>query len=362
MLLSLLLASPCSLPPKWPMAGITFTGGRYCPNVTMGSAAGLASLDHLASTGATWVSLIVTQYQTSINTTDVFPLYNASQVPAEYYTYVTISEADLLAAIRHAHSLGLKIMLKPHVDPLTNNAPLGKTWRGQIGEYFTAKEWDAWFASYWTMLRHYAELAEREHIEMLSMNCELITANNQSSHWRELVERVRAVYSGLVTTAPNGHGHELWVSWWDALDVIGVDLYDQIAGDTVEEMVKSWQPYLKILESMHRQYRRPVLFSEIGYCSGTHCDRAHNATPAALQRQADHYEALFLAAAGKDWILGAFWWNWDADPAFARGDDCLTPQWKPAEAVLRRYYRATQPRPPVPVYMPRCIGPGTCTK
>ena len=71
----------------------------------------------------------------------------------------------------------------------------------------------------------------------------------------ELVKRVRGAYSGLLTTAPNGHGHELWVSWWDALDIIGVDLYDQIAGETVDEMVESWQPYLKILERMHRQIR-----------------------------------------------------------------------------------------------------------
>ena len=52
---------PPPLPPKWPIAGITFTGGRYCPDVTIGSAAGLASLDHLASTGASWVAIVVTQ-------------------------------------------------------------------------------------------------------------------------------------------------------------------------------------------------------------------------------------------------------------------------------------------------------------
>ena len=98
------------LPAKWSMAGITFTGGRYCPNVTMGSEAGMLSLDHLASTGASWVALVVTNYQWSINTTEVFPLYNASEVAPEYYTYVTIQDADLEAAVRRAHALGLKVM------------------------------------------------------------------------------------------------------------------------------------------------------------------------------------------------------------------------------------------------------------
>ena len=42
---------PAELPPKWNMSGITFTGGRYCPNVTMGDPESQQSLAHLASTG-----------------------------------------------------------------------------------------------------------------------------------------------------------------------------------------------------------------------------------------------------------------------------------------------------------------------
>ena len=81
-------------------------------------------------------------------------------------------------------------------------------------------------------------------------------------------------------------------------------------------------------------------------------------------QQAYHYEALFLATvnATKDgWFLGAFFWNWDTDPAYGPGDVCLSPQWKPSEDVLRRYYRATEPRPAIPPFPPMCIGAGTCT-
>ena len=135
------------LPPKWPVAGITYTAGRYCPNVSMASREGRWSLAHLASTGANWVSIIVTSYQWSINTTDIFPLYNASEVPPEYYVYVTISDAEIVAAIRQAKALGLSVLLKPHVDPLTHNAPLGPTWRGEIGEFYNESQWDQWFES-----------------------------------------------------------------------------------------------------------------------------------------------------------------------------------------------------------------------
>ena len=44
-----------TLPRKWEMAGMTFTGGRYCPNISIASAPANASLHRLASTGATWV-------------------------------------------------------------------------------------------------------------------------------------------------------------------------------------------------------------------------------------------------------------------------------------------------------------------
>ena len=353
------LSPASSLPAKWPVAGITLTAGRYCPNVTFGSRAGLWALDHLASTGATHVALVATSYQHSINTTDIFPLFQpSSQYPPQYYVYTTPTDADLTAAIRRAHALGLKVMLKPHVDPLTDNAPLGHTWRGDIGKFFDNALWDAWFASYWRMFSRYARLAEAEGVEILSMNCELITANNQSMRWRELVRRTRGVFSGRLTTAPNGHGHENWVDWWDALDVIGVDLYDHINGTTLEEMVASWRPYLDHLYAMSRANGGlPVMLTEIGYCSGGGggCNRQRDATVRSLAHQATHYEALFQAVArfennASNFFQGAFWWNWDTDPAVGVGghDACLNPAWKPAEDVLRKYYRAPGPRPTLP--------------
>ena len=91
-----------ALPPKWAVAGMTFTGARYCPNVTLGSAASLASMRHLRSTGAEWVSLVATQYQWNITSTRIFPLYNASEVydvDSQYYTFVTVTDGELRAAI-----------------------------------------------------------------------------------------------------------------------------------------------------------------------------------------------------------------------------------------------------------------------
>jgi hypothetical protein len=64
----------------------------------MGSDKALMSLKHLASTGATWVAIIVTQYQWTIDNTTIFPLYNASEVKditSDYYTFVTLTDAEV---------------------------------------------------------------------------------------------------------------------------------------------------------------------------------------------------------------------------------------------------------------------------
>lgn len=100
---------------------------------------------------------------------------------SRYYEFITLTTQEVQAAVRHAKSLGLKVMLKPHVDLLRDNKPLGRFWRGDIGGCpaswdpppvgvipFTAAEWDAWFTSYKAAFLPYAQLAEAE---LVSIAC-----------------------------------------------------------------------------------------------------------------------------------------------------------------------------------------------
>lgn len=368
-------APPRPLPDKWNMSGITFTGGRYCPEVAMGGNESFASLQRLASTGANWVSIVVTWYQWNISSTEIFPLYNASLVndtTSHYYTFVTLSNAEVTAAIKHAHALGLSVMLKPHIDLLRDNKPDGRFWRGTIGgcpatdwrpppagvEPFTEAQWDVWFESYASFIMGYARMAESLNVDMLSLNCELYCANRQSQRWRTLASRVRGAFSKALTVSQIV-GHEEEITWWDAVDVIGIDAYYKIAGDTLEEMVAGWADAIALGEKLHTQYDRPIAYTEIGYCSGK-CSRTHTPTKANYERHAMQYTAVFEAFRGVRWFAGCFWWNWNTDPGAFDGDDCLTPQQKPAEDVLRTYYRARSPKP-LPVGVAVCAGAGKCT-
>ena len=264
------------------------------------------------------------------------------------------------------------MLLKPHVDLLNDEKPVGRFWRGDIGGCpatdwnpppegvvpFTAAEWTAWFASYTEFFMPYVQMAAAERVEMLSMNCELYCANREQQHWRQLVQQVRQVYRGKLTVSQID-GHEQALLWWDAVDIIGIDAYYSTPGHTAAEMVYSWQTPQKIARGLHQKYGKPILYTEIGMCSGG-CRRDRIPTAADLAWHATKYEAVFEAFRGESYFLGSFWWNWDTDPGTSLLDDCLTPQGKPAEDVLRKYYRATEPKPTT-LRQPICIGQGRCT-
>eukprot|EP00753_Platysulcus_tardus_P010652 PLAT2934.1.p1 GENE.PLAT2934.1~~PLAT2934.1.p1 ORF type:complete len:404 (-),score=93.94 PLAT2934.1:80-1234(-) len=354
-------AAAPSLPADW-QKGMTMTNDKYC-NVSYASDKAHYSLKMLASTGANWVTFIVTQYQKKHNTTAIFPIYTPQ--PSGYYTYVTASDDSLRSIIGEAHKLGLSVMLKPHID-LTEDP---KFWRGQIGAGFTPDDWPLWFSNYTSFITHYARLAESEKVEQFSLSCELIYASVQhASSWRQMLKDVRAVYSGSITNAANwGYlnatgGQATWMTWWDApeLDFIGVDGYWPLLPrnetPSVETIEAAWAPAVQRLTNLTRKWGKPVILTEIGYCSGVNdtCPRGHASSPLWQQNQANYYAAALNALSKLSFFKGIHWWAWNTDPAFGGAHDgCITPQFKPAEKALRDAYGGT-------TVLPRPTYPATC--
>ena len=365
---------------KFKYSGMTFTDERYCPNVSMSSERGKMSLRHLATTGANFVSIVVTQYQHLVNSTDIFPVYGSpircSVTPHGYC--VTATDQEVIDTIRLAHELGMGVMLKLQIDLLSE--PTYKIWRGFIGTNMTEEEWDLWFGSYTAALLHYAVIAEAEKVEMLSVSCELVTASNKTSHWRKLVPLIRDVYNGTLTDsanwAPPGQpGEENDKTWWDLVDVIGIDEYQVKAFNataykngsfpTMADLAEVWRPIEKQLEALHKKWNKTIIFSEMGYCSGNegYCfangvrpPMSPLTTNASLQAQATQYDAAMTAMVKYEWFEGVFWWNWATDAAFGGTNNaCMDPKFKPAEDMLRKWYNATQPKPsPPPGMAPIC--------
>jgi Glycoside Hydrolase Family 113 len=308
-----------------PARGVSFVGH------TVGAYSGPApvrAMSDLASTGAGWVSIVVTGYQSTFDATSIA---SSSKTP---------SDSGVAHMIDAAHALGLAVMVKPHIDLSHDPAH----WRGDIGHRFDRSQRRAWFASYRTFVDHYAALAQSHGAEEFSVGCELQGTTSRASAWRRVVAGVRRRFSGTLTYAA-WPGEEQHIGWWDALDLIGVDAYYPLTASRdpdLADLVAGWQPHIAELGALSTTWHRPVLLTEIGYVSQDGTNTAPSSWkvgPIDLQEQADCYEAAFEALWHQPWLAGMFWWNWSADPSVGGVQNTgFTPFGKPAEGVLRAWY------------------------
>jgi hypothetical protein len=258
------------------------------------------------------------------------------------------TDEGLEVTARLARQHGIATLLKPHVW-LTR--PSEGVWRGDIGMDSDA-EWALWFASYRRFALHYAELAERLEMPAFCIGTELHrTVRERPDDWRRLIAEIRGVYSGQLAYAANWNREVEEVPFWDALDLIGVQGYFPLATaavPTVEELEAAWRPHVAKLEALAARHGRPVLFTEIGYVSrpGATAEpwlwpdrQGEKSEPAGLATQAQAYEAFFRVLWDRPWVAGAYFWKWYPNPAASgpAGAD-YTPQGKPAEEVLARWY------------------------
>lgn len=280
------------------------------------------------------ISIVVTCYQDKHTDTEI-----RCDLPR------TPTDEDVVFAIRQARTLGLQVMLKPHVD--LNHDPT--RWRGDIGRGFTTEaEWAAWFASYRQFISHYARLAQAEGIAQFVVGTELLSTSQRETEWRAIVAEVRRHFSGRLVYASNHGGEETAVTWWDALDYIGVDAYYAVSTHdepTLDELHAAWKTPLATLAALSSKYNKPILITEIGYRS------ANGTTMAPWEYETrswfdDEEQALAYRAAldmlcpqlaPQPWLAGIYWWDWHPRPErWSRNRD-YTPHNKLASDVLRQH-------------------------
>ena len=169
------------------------------------------SLEALAKTGTKWVSILTTWYQEKCYTTKIFP------------TEKSPSDESLIHAINKAHSLGMKVMLKPHLDIIDTSEG---SWRGEIA-CISEPDWNAWFESYRDFILHYAKIAQENKVEIFCIGTELTSvATIRGDMWKGIVIKpVRNVYKGPLTYAANWNVEYMHVSFWDEMDYLGIDAY-----------------------------------------------------------------------------------------------------------------------------------------
>jgi hypothetical protein len=237
------------------------------------------------------------------------------------------SDEGIEDVARMAHSLGMKVFLKPQLwvrgDSTTSI------------DFRDPAERAQWFAQYRRFIDDYARLATRIHADLFAVGVELAALSRYDAEWREIIAGVRSIYPGPLVYAANFGPDFQEVKFWDTLDYIGLDEYYPLPENL------STADLVRRIESVAINYRRPVLFAEVGFPSMADPERRPwDQSPRAisLEAQARCYQAIFRAFYGKPWFAGMYWWKVGTNGEGGPDDGSFTPWGKPAMEVVRRWY------------------------
>jgi hypothetical protein len=279
----------------------------------------------MADTNTEYVAITVWWMQQNISSTQIYRKLDW-----------TATDEQLAKAVSKAHELSMKVMLKPMIDP----EDYYTHWRG---EFLGSQEW---FDSYKSFISSYAEFAQENHVDLFCVGCEFKATEQDESNWRQIIQDVKKHYAGPLTYAATYDSYQS-IKWWNALDYVGIDAYIPLTNKidpTLGELRQAWTRIANGIEAWALLVNKPVVFTEIGYRSGD----GNNMQPAIwtaqlsidLQEQLDCYSAALEILWNRPWFYGFYWWIWETNPnAGGPNDTDFTPQNKPAESLIKQWYR-----------------------
>lgn len=284
------------------------------------------ALDEIHELGARSVSLFITNYQEDIHTNYIYINQRAAEV------------TQLTEIVQYAHRRGLSVFLFPtlHLQHLGY-----KEWRGVLAP----KDPEIWWEHYSRLVEFYVHFAQQNQVEMLSVGSELCSMESDYEHWSRIIRYARNHYDGVLTYSANwDHYHD--ISFMKDLDYMGVNAYFRLTekmDPKLEEIVAAWKPAKERIEDAYKEYKKPLLFTEIGYLSldGTNHDpwNYFATTKIDLKEQADCYEAFVRVwNPPPGYLHGVYFYNWWGPGG--PNDRDYTPRGKPAEKILRRWYKS----------------------
>lgn len=306
--------------------GVCWVGGRN--PVTQ------IQFETLKRNGVTWISQTPFGWQRGVSD----PVIEFEKVGARIMWGE--SAEGLRVTTELANSNGVEVLLKPHLWARNG-------WPGDI-RMQNETEWEVWFGHYREFILYYARFAEACHIPIFCIGTELHHATRYETPWRNLIGEIRKVYHGKLTYAANFHQEYEHIQFWDALDYIGIQAYFPLSARDnpgLKELVAAWKGPLLKLERLSDAYKRPVLFTEIGYKSTVDTaaepwrwPQQSDVVKMSEECQANCYQAFFQAAWDKPWLAGVYFWKWYPHGNSRLQDIDFTPQGKPAEKVMATWF------------------------
>lgn len=288
-----------------------------------------AHLRHFKALGVQWIQVMTFAHQPDVNQPTI--RFGRSRWPSAF--------------IQKARAAGLRILVKPHVFSMQFYDGSNR-WRGSIAMRSKA-DWQAWFKNYEAFIVDQARRAAADKVEMFSIGLEYVEATRgHAAQWRRIIQAVRAVYPGKITYAADFNHEPMNITWWDALDVIGIDGYFKLSDSEspgAAQLALGLVPHFAQLAGLAAQFKKPIVFTEIGFPSikgaaqrPWQWPKGGDTPDPALQARL--FEVVFAACSQAKWCQGMYWWKYYEVPEKTPHAVDYTPKGKPAEAVLKRWY------------------------
>jgi len=247
-----------------------------------------------------------------------------------------VTDQQLTKAIAYARELGLYTVLKPQML-------VPGSWAGDI-DPGSPEAWHQWFESYSREMIAFARFASEQRVQALVIGTELVHAQDRVA-WSELIRQVRMVFSGKITYAAHNVEGMKAFPYWHILDAVSLTFYPTLGNSgSREDMQLHVDQAVEDLQQASAAYHKPLWILEFGMPSARGASARpwewrnlqHAHVDLGLQRDALD---IWLRALDKPWIDGAFIWVWYSDdkPGKINNAD-YTPQNKPAERIIRRYW------------------------
>ncbi len=263
-------------------------------------------------------------------------------------------DADLIKIITEAHKHGLKVFMNPF------------PWSINVQDSSPQKHSEAWWRAFerqWRpIMMHYAQIAQEYGVEMLGFRMWPSIYNLSEDEApivdllaRNLLKDIRKVYKGTIAVqfwlyGPDmevyGKGDYLSFTIWPHFPWHLADSKDA----PVDDMVAKLRDHLdNELLPARNKWGKDIIVEQIGVCSydGANTGEPYFETqlyyykddpniPLDLQEQANGYEAILHALAERDWIAGAYSFNYNYWDSIDKSPSIRS---KPAEKVVAKWFR-----------------------
>lgn len=294
------------------------------------------SMELVKNTGANWISVPIAYFQESKHDCSITNL--ESPMATRDRINATPSNKEITDVVTMAKNLDMKVMLMPVVEI---NRP-GFVDSRLIGEHYSPHEFRTWFKYYTELIVDLAKLAEQIGAEMICIGHNLNVLSHQEIYWNELIDKVRAVYKGKLTYSASSKNEFKKSGFWGKLDYIGMIAdfdYKNHHELTEQELTIAMSEFLRSAVYMSKVWKKQVFVSRAFSHSAKDISSNNRVSKLTHQSQATFYQTLLEAVKTHAEIDGIFWGDWVADYKFGgEKDGSLSPQMKPAEQVLRKYY------------------------